>query len=251
MELGAQLFTLREYCKTLPDFAETLKKVADMGYKTVQVSGTCAYEAEWLKEELQKNDLRCVITHTPLDKIRDRTAQVIADHKVFDCRYVGIGCAPNCFAKGEEDWLELTKVIDAAAKPLVAEGMRLMYHNHACEFQRRGDGRTYFEHLLQYEDLGFTFDTFWAQLGGKTVTDMLRQLKGRIPCVHLKDVAVRVNSPATAPVGWGNLDFDAILAACADADAHYLLVEQDDCFEENPFDCLNKSYQFLRSRGLE
>ena len=52
-------------------------------------------------------------------------------------------------------------------------------------------------------------------------------------------------------VGWGNLDFDAILAACADSDARYLLVEQDDCFEENPFDCLKKSYDFLRSRGLE
>ena len=52
-------------------------------------------------------------------------------------------------------------------------------------------------------------------------------------------------------MGWGNLDFDAILAACADSDARYLLVEQDDCFEENPFDCLKKSYDFLRSRGLE
>ena len=50
MELGAQLFTLRDYCKTLPDFAETLTRVADMGYKTVQVSGTCALTViGWLK----------------------------------------------------------------------------------------------------------------------------------------------------------------------------------------------------------
>lgn len=251
MELGAQLFTLRDFCKTLPDFAETLKKVADMGYKTVQVSGTCAYEADWLKAELEKNGLRCVLTHTPMDKIRDKTAQVIADHKTFGCEFVGIGCAPNCFAKGDEDWLELTGVIEAAAKPLADNGMRLMYHNHACEFQRRADRRTYYEHLLEYEHLGFTFDTFWAQWGGMTVTDLIRSLKGRIPCVHLKDLAVRVNTPCTAPVGWGNLDFDAILAACADAEARYLLVEQDDCFEEDPFDCLRKSYEFLRSRGLE
>ena len=149
MELGAQLFTLRDFCKTLPDFAETLKKVADMGYKPVQVSGTCAYEADWLKAELEKNGLRCVLTHTPMDKIRDKTAQVIADHKTFGCEFVGIGCAPNCFAKGDEDWLELTGVIEAAAKPLVDNGMRLMYHNHACEFQRRADRRTYYEHLLE------------------------------------------------------------------------------------------------------
>jgi sugar phosphate isomerase/epimerase len=54
MEIGAQLFTLRDYCKTLPDFAETLTKVADIGYKTVQVSGVCPYEPEWLAEQLKK-----------------------------------------------------------------------------------------------------------------------------------------------------------------------------------------------------
>ena len=40
MDIGAQLFTVRDYCKNLDDFAETLQKVADIGYSTVQVSGT-------------------------------------------------------------------------------------------------------------------------------------------------------------------------------------------------------------------
>ena len=52
MEIGAQLYTVRDFCKTPEDFAETLKKVADIGYRTVQVSGTCAYEPEWLAEQL-------------------------------------------------------------------------------------------------------------------------------------------------------------------------------------------------------
>ena len=251
MELGAQFYTLREFCKTPEDLALSLRKVADIGYTTVQLSGTCEFDAQWMKEQLEMNGLSCVVTHTAPAKLQDDLKKVCDDHKTFGCEFVGIGCAPNCFAKGDEDWLELTGVIEAAAKPLVDAGMRLMYHNHACEFQRRADRRTYFEHLLEYEHLGFTFDTFWAQWGGMTVTDLIRSLKGRIPCVHLKDLAVRVNTPCTAPVGWGNLDFDAILAACADAEARYLLVEQDDCFEEDPFDCLKKSYDFLRSRGLK
>lgn len=253
MEIGAQLFTLRDYCKTLDDFSETLKKVADMGYKTVQVSGTCGYDARWLRDELAKNDLRCVLTHTAMDKIRDLTDMVIADHQTFDCRYVGIGCAPNCFAGGEADMAALCGAIDAAAKPLRDAGMLLMYHNHACEFQRCADGRTYWQRLAQGyapEDLGFTLDTFWAQLGGMDVPGLIRDMKGRVPCVHLKDLAVRVNTPATAPVGCGNLDFGAILKACEDAGTTYLLVEQDDCYEENPFDCLKKSHDYLRSLGL-
>ena len=36
--VGAQLFTLRETTKTLPDIIETLKKVKAIGYSVVQVS---------------------------------------------------------------------------------------------------------------------------------------------------------------------------------------------------------------------
>ena len=38
--IGAQLYTLREYQKTMPEIAKTLKKVSNIGYKTVQVSNS-------------------------------------------------------------------------------------------------------------------------------------------------------------------------------------------------------------------
>ena len=91
MEIGAQFYTLRDFCKDLDSFAETLKKVADIGYKTVQISGTCGYEPEWLKSELKKNGLKCVLTHTPADKLQNDPAKVAAEHDLFDCKYVGLG----------------------------------------------------------------------------------------------------------------------------------------------------------------
>lgn len=39
MKIGAQLYTVRDFCKDLDGFALTLKKVADIGYKYVQVFG--------------------------------------------------------------------------------------------------------------------------------------------------------------------------------------------------------------------
>ena len=54
MKLGVQMYTVREYAKTLEDFEETLKKIADLGYKSVQVSGPCAYEGDWLAEKLKE-----------------------------------------------------------------------------------------------------------------------------------------------------------------------------------------------------
>ena len=41
MKIGAQMFTTRATCQTLEGFADTLKRIADIGYTTVQVSGTC------------------------------------------------------------------------------------------------------------------------------------------------------------------------------------------------------------------
>ena len=57
MEIGAQFYTLREHCQDLKGLEESLKKVAAIGYKTVQLSGVCAYEPAWIKEKLEENHL--------------------------------------------------------------------------------------------------------------------------------------------------------------------------------------------------
>ena len=35
MQIGAQFYTIRDFCKTPEDLALSLRKVADIGYKTV------------------------------------------------------------------------------------------------------------------------------------------------------------------------------------------------------------------------
>ena len=91
MEIGAQFYTVRELCKDINGFADTLKRVADIGYKNVQISGTCEFDPEWLKAELNKNGLKCVLTHTPADKLKADPAGVARDHDIFGCKYVGLG----------------------------------------------------------------------------------------------------------------------------------------------------------------
>lgn len=41
---GVQLYTLRDFCKSVSDTAETLKKVKEMGYNVVQISGVSVPE---------------------------------------------------------------------------------------------------------------------------------------------------------------------------------------------------------------
>lgn len=168
MKIGAQFYTVREQCKTLEDFALTLRRVADIGYKTVQISGTCPYPAQWLREQLDKNGLTCVLTHIPVPRLVGETAQVIAEHRVFDCPFIGLGWYAFDESREDATYAHFMNTFVPVAEEIRAGGRYFMYHNHDQEFKHLGD-RIVLEKLAQdipAELMGFTLDTFWVQAGG-------------------------------------------------------------------------------------
>ena len=249
MQVGAQLYTVRAHTKTLKDFSETLKKVADIGYKTVQVSGTCDYDPVWLKRQLDANGLQCVITHTAADRIAAQPEQVAREHTVFDCRYIGLGHYSFDPDKGHgiNHFLE---TYAPAAQRLKGCGKYFMYHNHAHEFKKL-DGKLILDHICEAipaELMGIILDTYWVQVGGADPAQWLEKLSGRIPCIHLKDCAY---GQTMAVVGEGNINFDRVFEKAETGGTQYMLVEQDDCGGQDPFDCLRRSYSFLKAQGFE
>ena len=246
MQIGAQFYTVRNQCQTLDDFALTLRKVADIGYKTVQISGTCPYEAEWLREQLAANDLRCVLTHIPVPKLTGETDKVIADHHVFDCEHIGLGW----YAFNETDTYEAFMATYPQVAKAIREGGRyFMYHNHDQEFQRVG-GQIILEKLAQdipAEIMGFTLDTFWVQAGGGDPAQWIANLAGRVPVIHLKDFSY---GRKMAVVGEGNINFDRVFTEAEKAGTKFMLVEQDDCNGEDPIACLRRSYEYLKACGF-
>ena len=249
MEIGAQFYTLRDFCKDLDSFAETLKKVADIGYKTVQISGTCDYEPEWLKSELKKNGLKCVLTHTPADKLQNDPAKVAAEHDLFDCKYVGLGWFGFDEEKEGQHYDDFIRIYKPVANTLKQNGKYFMYHNHDGEFKKY-NGKLIIESLAEDfspDEMGFTLDTFWVQAGGGDPAQWIERLSGRVPCIHLKDYAF---GRKMAVIGEGNINFDRVFEKAESAGTRYMLVEQDDCNGEDPFDCLKRSYEYLKSRGF-
>lgn len=247
MQIGAQFFTLRDFCKDTDSFAESLKKVADIGYKTVQISGTCQYEPEWLKGELEKNGLECVLTHIPADKLQNDPAKVAKDHDVFNCKYVGLGSFGFNEEKNIDDFIRIYKPVTSTLKQA---GKYFMYHNHDGEF-KKFNGKIVLENLAEAfspDEMGFTLDTFWVQAGGGDPAQWIEKLSSRVPCIHLKDYAY---GRKMAVIGEGNINFDRVFEKAESAGTKYMLVEQDDCNGKNPFDCLKRSYEFLKSRGFK
>ena len=251
MLIGAQLYTVYDYCRSLQDLSETLKKIADIGYRTVHVSGTCDYEPQWLDAELKKNGLTCAITHYDENRIFGDTDRVIADHDVFGCKYIGISGFPG----GTPKIADFIPTAIPMAEKMQAAGKKLMYHNHNWEYEERAhDGRTVMEYLseeIPASLMGFTLDLYWVQFGGADPISEIRRLSGRLECVHLKDM-LDAESRKMCWVGNGSvMNYEKIVTALADAGTEFALVEQDTCYGENPFDCLKKSYDYLTSLGLK
>lgn len=257
MEIGVQFFTLRDYCKNLEDFAESLKKIADIGYKNVQISAVCDYEPEWLKEQLDKNGLRCVVTHTPVDQLKGDIAKVCKNHEIFGCDYVGLGFHDFSLTKDGikcQDFIdEYTPIIKATK----ANGKTFMYHNHAKEFLILDDGKRVIEKIAETfspDELGFILDTFWVQAAGGDPAYWIEKFAGRLPVIHLKDYKYDENfkefNDNIAVVGEGNINFDRVFEKAETSGVKYMMVEQDNCHGENPFDCVKRSYDYLRSCGF-
>lgn len=248
MEIGAQLYTVREFCRTPEGLAQTLTRIAEMGYQTVQVSGTCDWKGEWLREQLTKNGLRCPVTHTAKDRLIHDLPGVMADHRAIGCPYVGMGywAFDESRDMGYEAFLSTWPQV---GRGLREGGFRFLFHNHDREFIHI-DGKPILRRLAELippEDMGFILDTYWIQFAGADPAAWIEDLRGRVPCLHLKDCAW---GHKMAVLGEGNMNFDRILKAAEYAGTEYLLVEQDDCGGEDPFACLRRSYQFLRARGL-
>lgn len=250
-QIAAQLYTLRDFTKTPADIATTLKRVKQIGYDTVQLSALGKIDPRELANILQGEGLTCCATHTPLDRLRNETQSVIDDHHLWNCKYTAIGGFFPTDPK-LEDWRNFAADFATVAGKFAGSGVAVGYHNHSHEMARYA-GKTALQMLLDDlpKDVWFEIDTYWITHGGGDPVQWLAKVAGRIPCVHLKDMSITPKrEQRMAEVGSGNLNWPAILPAANAAGVQWYIVEQDDTYGQDPFDCLATSLHNLKSMGL-
>jgi sugar phosphate isomerase/epimerase len=248
--LAVQMYTLREFTKTPVQIGQTLRKVKKMGYDAVQLSALGKIDAKELAGMLRDEGLVCCATHTSLERLRDQADEVIQEHQLWQCRFTAVGgYFPN--SASLEDWVQYAKTYNEIARKYEKSDLRLGYHNHSHELIRYGP-ETALQILMENFDrtIWMEIDTYWIQHGGANPVNWIAKAAGRIPCVHLKDMAIQLDrTQLMAEVGEGNLDWPAILAACRKAGVQWYIVEQDIC-QRDPFESLAISLKNLRQMGL-
>lgn len=253
--IGAQYYTVRQYAKTIEDFDQTCKKLSDVGYKIVQISGI-PLDAKEMREVLDKYQMQVVTTHRSFEDFEKDPEKIIEYNKILGSDLCGVGSMPR------DAWYypeKLGAFIDSANKIcelLKKENMYFGYHNHAFEFIKN-DGKTTFERVVEETDpeiFNFIIDTYWIQVGGKDPATEIRKLGKRAMAMHYKDFMVQRDAshiPQMCEVGDGNLDWDGIISACEDAGTRWALVELDENYIDNdPFKSLTISYNYLKTKGF-
>ena len=250
--VGAQLYTAREFTKDLPGVAETLKKVANIGYTAIQISGFGPLDPQEVAKLVEDNGLTVASTHTGWPLFLNDLDTVIETHKLWKCDHPAIGGLPGEYhtPDGLKRFLDELAPI---AERLAQEGMDFSYHNHNHELQKF-DGKTWLAMLYEQappEMLKAEIDTYWIQAGGGDPAAWVRQCAGREPLLHLKDFIMGPGREQRfAEIGEGNLNWPAIMLAAQESGVEWYLVEQDRCYDRDPFESLAISYRNLKAMGL-
>jgi sugar phosphate isomerase/epimerase len=235
IKLGVQLFTLRDKCQNAQDFETTLNFLDSIGCNVIQISAIGDIHPEIVAELVDRYKMEVCVTHKPYDRMKNDLEALIHEHDLINCKNIGIGAMPgNVHESAEGVTGFIVKCNEIAAK-MQARGKQLCYHNHALEFEVY-DGKRTFERLIDEAPLiHFIPDTYWMQVGGVTPADYLRKLKGRVEVCHFKDMKIVNNQQRFAECGTGNIDFDACYQACKDIGVQYIVIEQDNCYDLDPY----------------
>jgi sugar phosphate isomerase/epimerase len=242
------LYTVREHCKTTEDFARTLKRVHEIGYRAVQVSGVDgSVSLEDVKRICDDEGLTICATHESDKMILNNPKEVAKRLDILGCSATAYPYPGGVKMDTLEDIRAFAKQLDASGAALRAAGKMLMYHNHNVEF-RKYEGRTMLEIIYAEtspENLQAELDTYWVQNGGANPADWCRRMKGRLPMLHMKDYMTNShNSPAFAEIGEGNIDWKQVVKAADEAGVEWFIVEQDSA-ERDVFESIRMSYDYV------
>lgn len=245
-QVAAQLYTLRDFCKTAEGLRETCRRVHEMGYRVVQVSGIGPIPCEEVKAIMDETGLQICVTHVGFDAILENPKEIARQHHLYGIADIGVGCMPREYWDSFEGQMIFADKMIEAAKVLKEYGLDLAYHNHSFEFTRfpEGVGMEAMADRFMENGVNFILDLYWVQAGGANPAEWIRRVAGHMNVVHFKDMTVLDNHSAMAEIGEGNMNWQEIIRACDETGVKWAAVEQDTC-QRDPFESMAISYRNL------
>ena len=253
------MYTLRDYTKTPEDFKATLKKVADIGIKHVQITPPGFFGIGEVAALLKENGLSADSVFRPTTHVVERIEDAKRDAEILGVDVLRTDSIPSELRNTADGYRKYAEILNAEGRACKAAGLRYIYHFHAFEWINFGDIRG-IDILLNETDpdaVMFQPDVFWLTNAGTEPSVSLKMFNGRAFFMHVKDYAIRKLEGKIedvpyhfASVGTGNLNWPGIIKTADEIGIERFVIEQDMC-EGDPFEAVKVSFENLNKMGIK
>ena len=264
--IGLQLYTIRDAMAA--DVPGSLKRVADMGYKYLELASYAdgkfyGFEPAEFKKIVSDLGMAIISSHTKVEAegiTLENAKKMAEDHVKLNVKYCvqpwvveEARTTVASYQKMAADWNKVGAIMKES-------GIQFGYHNHNFEFDTVEGKVPYYDIFLAELDkdlVTMELDLFWAIKAGQNPVEMFKKYPGRFQLFHMKDMFTieppfftTVGVADFAPVGAGVVNFREILAAKDIAGMKYMFVEEDKSREDKPFDDIQTGITNLKTKIL-
>lgn len=241
---SVQLYTVREQLAADP--ATTLQRLAGLGLRAVEPYGLTEL-VDQVAPALEEAGLTAPTAHATVLGA-DLNALLAAAGRTGTTTIIDPFIPDELWTTREQVAAIAARLTDAAERA-ADHGVRIGYHNHWWELERRIDGAPALEVFADHlsDRVVLEVDTYWSAVGGVDPVGLLERLGERVVALHIKDGPVTREVERQLPAGSGELPIAAILAAAPQARP----VIEFDAYAGDLFDGIAESIRFVRTLGVE
>jgi sugar phosphate isomerase/epimerase len=261
-QIGLEMYTVRDL--TAKDYEGTLAKVAEIGYKEIEPASAdyAGMQPKQFRAMLDRYGITMPSTHIGATA-GPGLENELEGFQIMGLKYTEIrggggqapARAPGAAGPGrktapvappqptEESTKRTAEQLNTHGKIAKKFGMKMLYHNHAQEFQPfEGGALRPYDILLSGTDpalVAMQLDIGWASVAGQNVLEMFKKNPGRFELWHVKDARgiknmdpkfnqrERMRAAMLVPIGQGEIDYKPFFANAELAGMKHFCIEQD------------------------
>jgi sugar phosphate isomerase/epimerase len=234
-DFGFQVWTIKD--KLIADFSGTLKMMAGLGYKQVEMCSPLGYTSSGfgplnsmtgteMKKIIDDSGLTCVSSHYGMGELRESL-----DNRIEWATQLGMKqmvCSSFWLPEGAsvDEYRKACEELNAIGEKTKAAGIQMVYHNHHMEFEKRGEELIYDALMAQFNPdlVKMQFQVAVVNIGYKAA-DYFRKYPGRFQSAHLSDYSAELQKQV--PIGQGIVDWKDFFEASKIGGVDNYFVEMD------------------------
>ena len=278
IEIGVQQIMLSSLSKNDETLLESLKRVKEYGYDSIELNSFMIHPSSFLvrtltraagmavgntgkrdwKNLIPQSGLKVISLHSDLNSIERDPKSVAEEALEYGTDKVVITGMYRYDYTSSSSLSSLAARLDEGGRRLKEYGVSLLYHNHNIETVKDEKGRTALDVIINETNgdyVSFELDTFWLSEAGCPLEEWMKKMGGRLKLWHIADRGWRGNSKQIAPIvksgsvelGTGNLPLERLLSIAKENQVQGIVLESHNNWIDNdPLESIRISGQWLK-----